>query len=216
MTPTERSALSALRVELDLFANIRPVKLIPELISHTPFRSKVVEGSDLVILRELITSLFLLDGSNAAGDPADISKAFYTQEKSIGFEKFMQCKLDSMLIENLPLEIQAQMLTRIQALSPSTALVFECAMAVWDRDCFQSRLFNLTMPITVVQSTSLIPAKGWSRVRVTEYPDSKWLVAMRKEPNVEVFIIESCGHYLMPGKTGPGICVNQIISKQII
>jgi 3-isopropylmalate dehydrogenase len=58
MTPTQRSALSRLRKELDLFANIRPVRAYPELIQHTPFREAVVQSADLIILRELTSGIY--------------------------------------------------------------------------------------------------------------------------------------------------------------
>ena len=58
MTPTQRSALSRLRKELDLFANIRPVQAFDSLIDHTPFRREVVSGANLVILRELTGGIY--------------------------------------------------------------------------------------------------------------------------------------------------------------
>ena len=47
------SALLQLREELKLFANFRPAFLLPELIGASTLKPEVVEGLDLVILREL-------------------------------------------------------------------------------------------------------------------------------------------------------------------
>nr|WP_084788705.1 3-isopropylmalate dehydrogenase [Bradyrhizobium sp. Cp5.3] len=51
-------ALLTLRRELDLFANFRPVVAWPELADATTFKPEIVDGVDLVILRELTSDLY--------------------------------------------------------------------------------------------------------------------------------------------------------------
>src|ERR1017187_8785992 len=46
-------ALLGLRKELGLFANLRPAKVFPELVSASTLRPEVVSGMDILILREL-------------------------------------------------------------------------------------------------------------------------------------------------------------------
>jgi 3-isopropylmalate dehydrogenase len=50
--------LLALRKALDLFANIRPVKLFPELVNATPLKPEIVKGLDFVFIRELTGGLY--------------------------------------------------------------------------------------------------------------------------------------------------------------
>ena len=51
-------ALLGLRKDLNLFANFRPVFLFPELIGASSLKREVVEGLDLIILRELNGGLY--------------------------------------------------------------------------------------------------------------------------------------------------------------
>jgi len=59
--------LLALRKELDLFANLRPAKLFPMLVDASPLKRSVVEGTDLLVIRELTGGLYF-------GEPRGIEK----------------------------------------------------------------------------------------------------------------------------------------------
>jgi 3-isopropylmalate dehydrogenase len=62
--------LRRLRKELDLFANFRPVKLLPELRDATTLKASVVDGLDLLILRELSSDIYYGEprGRSGSGD----------------------------------------------------------------------------------------------------------------------------------------------------
>lgn len=45
--------LLALRKALDVFANVRPLKVSGALLAHSPIKAEIVDGTDLVIVREL-------------------------------------------------------------------------------------------------------------------------------------------------------------------
>jgi 3-isopropylmalate dehydrogenase len=51
-------ALLGLRAELELFANLRPVRAFPQLASASPLRPEVRDGADLLIVRELTGGLY--------------------------------------------------------------------------------------------------------------------------------------------------------------
>jgi 3-isopropylmalate dehydrogenase len=52
------ASLLRLRKALDLFANFRPAVLFPELIASSTLKAEVIEGLDLMILRELSSDLY--------------------------------------------------------------------------------------------------------------------------------------------------------------
>lgn len=64
----EKGALLKLRKELDLFANLRPVKIFPALKSASPLKDRILEeGVDFIIVRELTSGLYF-------GEPKGIKK----------------------------------------------------------------------------------------------------------------------------------------------
>ena len=68
------AALLTLRKEMGCYANLRPVRLLPALASASPLRPEVVDGTDLLIVRELAGGLYYgeprgpLDDGRAAVD----------------------------------------------------------------------------------------------------------------------------------------------------
>ena len=50
--------LLAIRKELGVFANIRPVKVFPELVDSSVLKPEVLEGVDIVVIRELTGGLY--------------------------------------------------------------------------------------------------------------------------------------------------------------
>lgn len=54
----EGAALLPIRKELGLFTNIRPVKMLPALLKSSTLKAEVVDGVDLVVIRELTGGLY--------------------------------------------------------------------------------------------------------------------------------------------------------------
>ena len=51
-------AILRLRKELDLFANLRPASVFPELADASTLRPEIVSGLDILILRELTSDIY--------------------------------------------------------------------------------------------------------------------------------------------------------------
>jgi 3-isopropylmalate dehydrogenase len=54
----ETTAILGLRREFDLFMNLRPVVVYPEVLSLSPLRPEIVEGADMLIVRELTSGIY--------------------------------------------------------------------------------------------------------------------------------------------------------------
>ncbi len=61
--------LLALRKALNLFANVRPVKLHPQLISASTLKEEVLQGVDMIVIRELTGGVYF-GPRKEAGDEA--------------------------------------------------------------------------------------------------------------------------------------------------
>ncbi len=59
--PRPEQGLLGLRKGLGLFANLRPVKPIEALIEASPLRSRVIAGTDLLVVRELTGGIYFGD-----------------------------------------------------------------------------------------------------------------------------------------------------------
>src|SRR6476646_10649157 len=56
--PRPEQGLLALRKELGLYANLRPVRAVEALLDEAPLRREVVEGTDLLVVRELTGGIY--------------------------------------------------------------------------------------------------------------------------------------------------------------
>jgi 3-isopropylmalate dehydrogenase len=56
--PRPEQGLLGIRKELDLFANLRPVRPVPALYDASPLRRERIEGTDLIVIRELTGGIY--------------------------------------------------------------------------------------------------------------------------------------------------------------
>jgi 3-isopropylmalate dehydrogenase len=75
-------ALFALRGGLELFANLRPVSVLPDLVPSSPVRPELLAGVDLLIVRELTSGLYFGRPSEQRDTPegrVGIDTLWYTE-----------------------------------------------------------------------------------------------------------------------------------------
>jgi 3-isopropylmalate dehydrogenase len=73
-------ALLALRQELGLYANLRPVRVHPALAAASPLRPDLVRGVDLVVVRELTGGIYF-GQPRVEGDQRAVDTMVYTRQE---------------------------------------------------------------------------------------------------------------------------------------
>jgi 3-isopropylmalate dehydrogenase len=71
--------LLALRKELGLFANLRPVRPLPALYDASPLRREIIQGTDLLVVRELTGGLYFGEKTRTENRASDL--CVYTTEE---------------------------------------------------------------------------------------------------------------------------------------
>src|SRR3954465_9417119 len=69
--PRPEQGLLALRKDLGLYANLRPVKAIDALLDASPLRRDVVAGTDLLVVRELTGGIYFGAKTRTADEASD-------------------------------------------------------------------------------------------------------------------------------------------------
>ena len=77
----ELGGLLAIRKALGLFANIRPVKMLPMLVEASTLRPEVVENVDLVVLRELTGGLYFGQKGRTTNPTSAYDTLTYSEEE---------------------------------------------------------------------------------------------------------------------------------------
>ncbi|MCE9625857.1 MAG: 3-isopropylmalate dehydrogenase [Deltaproteobacteria bacterium] len=89
-------ALLALRSELELFANLRPAKVYPALVDASSLKREIIEGIDIMVLRELTGDIYF-------GKPKGVEKLPDGQER--GFNTMVYTTHEIERIAKLAFEI---------------------------------------------------------------------------------------------------------------
>jgi 3-isopropylmalate dehydrogenase len=138
--------LLALRKELDLYANLRPAKCFPMLVDASPLKRSVVEGVDLMVVRELTAGLYfgeprgvetIADGKRAVNTMAYTSREIERVAR-VGFDvaRKRRKRLASVDKANVLVvsQLWRQVVTEVAKEFPDVALehilVDNCAMAL--------------------------------------------------------------------------------------
>jgi len=87
----ELGALLPIRKELGLYANIRPVKMIPSLVAASTLKEEIVKNVDLVVIRELTGGIYFGEKGRKTNPPAAYDVLYYSEEEirrivKLGFE----------------------------------------------------------------------------------------------------------------------------------
>ncbi len=78
-TPRPEQGLLGLRKGLGLYANLRPVKPLPALYDASPLKRERIEGTDLLVVRELTGGIYFGEKTRTADSASDVC-AYTTAE----------------------------------------------------------------------------------------------------------------------------------------
>ncbi|WP_406649618.1 3-isopropylmalate dehydrogenase [Aliisedimentitalea scapharcae] len=93
---TETDGLTRLRIELDVYNALRPARAWPALLHRTPYRQEVVEGADLLVVRENAGGIYYGEprGREVLGDGQE--RAFEISEYRTGeVERIARCAFEA-------------------------------------------------------------------------------------------------------------------------
>ena len=77
--PRPEQGLLGLRKGLGLYANLRPVKPLPALYDASPLKRELIEGTDLLVVRELTGGIYFGEKTRTATSASDVC-SYTTQE----------------------------------------------------------------------------------------------------------------------------------------
>ncbi len=81
------TGLLGLRAGLGLFANLRPAKILPQLIDASSLRREVVEGVDVIVVRELTGGIYF-------GQPKGIFTTESGQRRGVNTMAYTEAEID--------------------------------------------------------------------------------------------------------------------------
>ncbi|HEX3690816.1 MAG TPA: 3-isopropylmalate dehydrogenase [Solirubrobacteraceae bacterium] len=79
--PRPEQGLLGLRKGLGLFANLRPVKPLPALYDASPLKREIIEGTDMLVVRELTGGIYFGEKTRTADGASDA--CVYTREEIV-------------------------------------------------------------------------------------------------------------------------------------
>jgi 3-isopropylmalate dehydrogenase len=79
--PRPEQGLLGLRKGLGLFANLRPVKPLPALYDASPLKREIIDGTDMLVVRELTGGIYFGEKTRTADRASD--ECVYTREEIV-------------------------------------------------------------------------------------------------------------------------------------
>ena len=90
--PRPEQGLLGLRKGLELFANLRPVRPAPSLLDASPLKRERIEGTDLLVVRELTGGIYFGDKGRADGRAHDVCAYTETEIERIAHTAFQAAR----------------------------------------------------------------------------------------------------------------------------
>jgi 3-isopropylmalate dehydrogenase len=90
--PRPEQGLLGLRKGLGLFANLRPVRPVPALYDASPLKRELIEGTDLLVVRELTGGIYFGEKTRTADSASDVCAYTRTEVERIARVAFKSAR----------------------------------------------------------------------------------------------------------------------------
>lgn len=146
---------------------------------------------------ERVSGLVLVDGSKIEADAEEVGKEIRAAVEALGFAGWTERNMGEMFLDKLAPEDRALIIQRAVALGANVGVQLYVNMTAWDQDRLESAIEQVRVPVTVIQSTSILPGEARARCFVDEAPNSPWLNAWRAEDKATIVALAQTGHFAM-------------------
>lgn len=179
---------------------------IASLLGHLDLQNAVLVGHSMgtrIVIQAALDAkprvggVVLVDGSSVPADPDAVRKSVSDAMDEKGFEAWSDNLITSLIVDTASEEDQQAIKIRARRLDPTNALDMFSGMMSWDLGRFTEAHKELSCPVVVLQSTSVIKGEGWERKLIDEAPNSLWLDAWQQRPNAEIETYSATGHFTM-------------------
>lgn len=93
---TESDGLTRLRIELDVYNALRPVRSWPALHHRTPFRPEIIDGADILVIRENSGGIYYGEPRGRETGPDGEVRAFEISEYRVSeIERIARCAFEA-------------------------------------------------------------------------------------------------------------------------
>jgi isocitrate dehydrogenase len=97
------SGLLKMRKEMGLFANLRPAKVLPQLLDASTLKREIVEGVDIMVVRELTGDVYFgtpkgIDVVNGRSSLCSIGELFCCCRGRCGIDYFLKSIIDPTIV----------------------------------------------------------------------------------------------------------------------
>src|SRR4051812_13932001 len=193
-TPGDQADCSIEQYGADVAAMLGELDLAEAvLVGHSMGCRVVLQCCQLV--PALVSGIVLVDGSRiASGDPAAAELAMAEQLRGDGYVRFTRTFFEEMFVESSDSFLRAAIVDRALRLPADIGRALLTRLARWDAGQMEHALDSVSVPMMVVQTTTLDVERR--RVPLSLRQSSSWLDLVHQHvPDARIEILPALGHF---------------------
>lgn len=144
-----------------------------------------------------VAGLVLVDGSKIEASANAVRVAISSAIDAEGFQGWSARNMGEMFLDGLSSRDRELILKRATNLGAKFGLNLYCSMTAWDQARLSLAAETVMVPISIIQSTSILPGEARLRCFVDEAPNSPWLNLWRAQGGAQIVTLPHTGHFAM-------------------